>query len=67
MNTGTVKFYYPDEKYGCITTEDGRDFFIHASTLESLGITSLQPGQKVSFNWEQGNASLQEATLLNMI
>lgn len=53
MNTGTVKFYNSQKGFGFIAPDDGaQDVFVHATALESAGISSLSDGQKVSFDTE---------------
>lgn len=51
MNTGTVKFYNSQKGFGFIEPSDGgKDVFVHATALESAGISGLSEGQKVSFD-----------------
>lgn len=51
MNTGTVKFYNSQKGFGFIERDDGgKDVFVHATALESAGISELTDGQKVSFD-----------------
>ncbi len=53
MNTGTVKFYNSQKGFGFIAPDDGaQDVFVHATALESAGISGLSDGQKVSFDTE---------------
>ena len=53
MNTGTVKFYNSQKGFGFIQPDDGaQDVFVHATALESAGISGLSDGQKVSFDTE---------------
>jgi cold shock protein len=50
MATGTVKFFNTQKGFGFITPSDGsRDVFVHATALERAGMTSLQEGQRVSY------------------
>lgn len=50
MTTGTVKFFNTTKGFGFIQPEDGStDVFVHISALERSGITSLDDGQKVTF------------------
>lgn len=53
MTEGTVKFYNAMKRFGFITGEDGKDYFVHESGL-SEG-TELQEGDKVSFEIVQGD------------
>ena len=48
-DTGTVKFYAAAKGFGFITRDgDGRDVFVHASTLKRAGIFDLAQGQRVA-------------------
>jgi CspA family cold shock protein len=51
MTNGTVKFYNGHKGFGFIQPDDGgKDVFVHATALERAGISTLQEGQKVSFD-----------------
>jgi len=47
MTKGTVKRWLSMRGYGFITTEDGRDVFVHNSEIQ--GKNSLKEGEKVEF------------------
>ena len=50
MATGTVKFFNTQKGFGFITPSDGgRDVFVHISAVERAGMSSLNEGQKLSF------------------
>jgi CspA family cold shock protein len=50
MAIGKVKFFNVTKGFGFIQPDDGsRDVFVHITALERAGISSLQEGQKVSF------------------
>ena len=50
MATGTVKWFNPEKGYGFIQPDGGgADVFVHVSALERCGLTSLNDGQKVSY------------------
>jgi CspA family cold shock protein len=50
---GTVKFFNHARGFGFITPDNGeKDVFVHASALERSGLTSLNEGDKVSFEVE---------------
>lgn len=50
MAIGKVKFFNQTKGFGFIQPDDGsRDVFVHVTALERAGISSLQEGQKVSF------------------
>ncbi len=54
MPQGTVKWFNDKKGYGFITAEDGKDVFVHHSAIEGSGFKSLQEGDRVSFEIEQG-------------
>lgn len=50
MQTGTVKWFNPTKGYGFIQPDHGdKDVFVHISALERAGMSTLNEGQKVSF------------------
>ena len=50
MNKGTVKWFNGQKGYGFIQPDDGsKDVFVHISAVERAGMSSLNEGQKVSF------------------
>jgi CspA family cold shock protein len=51
---GTVKWFNSQKGFGFITTEDGKDVFVHYSGIEAGGFKTLNEGDKVSFDLTQG-------------
>jgi cold shock protein len=50
MSTGTVKWFNTQKGFGFIQPENGsKDVFVHISAVERAGMTTLNEGQKVSF------------------
>jgi len=50
MTTGTVKFFNAQKGFGFIVVDGGGpDVFVHISEVERSGLSSLNEGQKVSF------------------
>lgn len=50
MTTGTVKWFNPTKGYGFIEPEDGsKDAFVHISSVERAGLSTLREGQKIEF------------------
>jgi len=54
MVEGTVKWFNDSKGFGFIEQENGKDVFVHHSAINSDGFKSLQEGQRVSFEIEQG-------------
>ena len=53
--TGTVKWFNAQKGFGFIQPEDGsKDVFVHISAVERAGMSTLNEGQKLSFDLEDG-------------
>ena len=51
MNKGTVKWFNSQKGFGFIQPESGnKDVFVHISAVERAGMSSLNEGQKVTFD-----------------
>jgi CspA family cold shock protein len=55
MTEGTVKFFNTTKGYGFIAPDDGgKDAFVHISAVERSGLSTLNEGQKVSYELQTG-------------
>jgi CspA family cold shock protein len=54
MIDGTVKWFNERKGFGFIEREDGPDVFVHHSAINASGFRSLNEGDRVSFDIEQG-------------
>jgi CspA family cold shock protein len=54
MANGIVKWFNEKKGYGFIEQEDGPDVFVHHSGINAEGYKSLNEGERVSFDIEQG-------------
>ena len=55
MGTGTVKWFNSRKGYGFIVPDDGgEEVFVHHSNIDMEGYRSLEEGQKVEFETDQG-------------
>jgi CspA family cold shock protein len=62
MAQGTVKWFNAEKGFGFISVDGGGpDVFVHFSSIEGEGYKSLDEGQRVSFDVEQGQKGPQAA------
>ena len=54
MANGSVKWFNDHKGYGFIEQEDGPDVFVHHSGINAMGFKSLDEGDSVTFDVEQG-------------
>jgi len=54
MSEGSVKWFNERKGFGFIETNEGSDVFVHFSAIEDSGFRTLQEGQRVSFEIQQG-------------
>lgn len=62
MATGTVKWFNPTKGFGFIEPDDGsKDAFVHISAVERAGLSTLNEGQKVTFELQTGRNGKESA------
>ena len=54
MTSGTVKWFNGGKGYGFSEQEDGPDVFVHHTGINGTGFKSLDEGDQVTFDVEQG-------------
>ena len=55
LANGTVKWFNNKKGYGFINEENGRDIFVHFSSIDMDGYKSLNEGEKVIFEVEESS------------
>ncbi|AXO98445.1 cold-shock protein [Bacillus wiedmannii] len=64
--TGKVKWFNSEKGFGFIEVEDGNDVFVHFSAITGDGFKSLDEGQEVSFEVEDGNRGPQAKNVVKL-
>lgn len=55
MAEGTVKWFSEKKGYGFIEQNEGRDIFVHYSSINLPGFKTLAEGERVSFDVEESD------------
>ena len=63
MEQGTVKWFNSSKGYGFISRESGEDVFVHFNAISGDGYRSLDEGDRVQFEVQQGPKGLQAANV----
>jgi len=66
MARGKVKWFSNQKGYGFITPESGNDVFVHHSAIQGDGFKSLDEGQEVEFEIQQGSKGEQAANVVKL-
>ncbi|MFZ2487172.1 MAG: cold-shock protein [Anaerolineae bacterium] len=61
---GTVKWFNASKGYGFIARSNGQDVFVHHTEIQSEGYRTLNEGQQVEFDVEQGRKGLQASRVI---
>ena len=60
---GKVKWFNEHKGFGFIESDSGSDVFVHFSAIQDSGFKTLQEGQSVSFDVQNGPKSLSAANV----
>jgi CspA family cold shock protein len=68
MANGTVKWFNSTKGFGFIEPDNGgNDAFVHISAVERAGLSTLNEGQKISFELQAGRDGKPAAENLSLI
>lgn len=68
MSQGTVKWFNAQKGFGFIQPDDGsKDVFVHISAVERAGFSSLNEGQKLTYDLERGQQGKTSAGNLKAV
>ena len=63
MAVGKVKWFNAEKGFGFITSEEGKDIFVHFSAINADGYKTLEEGQTVEFDVVEGDRGPQAANV----
>ena len=66
MVRGKVKWFNNQKGYGFITPESGKDVFVHHTAIQGDGYKSLDEGQNVEFDIQQGPKGEQAVNVVKV-
>ena len=64
MSDGIVKWFNARKGYGFVTTDDGRDIFVHYASISGDGYKTLTEGETVSFDIVEGEKGLRAESVV---
>ena len=59
MAVGKVKWFNAEKGFGFITSEEGKDIFVHFSAIKADGYKTLEEGQTVDYDVVETDRGLQ--------
>ncbi len=66
MVKGTVKWFNSEKGFGFISPEEGADAFVHHSAIQGEGYKTLDEGQAVEFEIQQGEKGPQAINVVKI-
>jgi CspA family cold shock protein len=66
MAKGKVKWFSNQKGYGFISTDEGKDIFVHHTAIKGEGYKTLQEGQSVEFDIVQSPKGEQAANVVKL-
>ncbi len=66
MARGKVKWFSDQKGYGFITTDSGSDVFVHHNEIQGEGYKTLEEGQEVEFEIQDGRKGDQAVNVVKL-
>jgi len=66
MATGKVKWFNDQKGFGFIAADNGKDVFVHHSVIEGDGFRTLQEGETVEYDFEDGPKGMKALKVKRM-
>ncbi|MFQ6002116.1 MAG: cold-shock protein [Candidatus Zixiibacteriota bacterium] len=66
MPKGTVKWFNQKKGYGFILSEEGKEIFVHFSSIQGEGFKTLREGEEVQFEITQGDKGEQATRVVKL-
>ena len=66
MARGTVKWFSKQKGYGFITSDSGNDVFVHFNAIQGDGFKTLEEGQEVEFEIQDGPKGEQAVNVVKL-
>ncbi len=66
MPKGVVKWFNQKKGYGFIISEDGKEIFVHFSSIQGEGFKTLREGEEVEFEITEGEKGEQATNVVKL-
>ncbi len=67
MAEGTIRRLVGDRGFGFIASDDGREYFFHASAVQGVQFDALREGQRVEFTAGRGADGRERASNVRLM
>jgi CspA family cold shock protein len=66
LTKGKIKWFSNQKGYGFITTNEGKDVFVHFTAIQGEGYKSLNEGDLVEFEVTKGSKGEQASNVIKI-